>query len=171
MTNLVPSGDTNKMLSPQQQKIMSEIISHETHWMMRVFPTRVDVERMKYKVNVFKLQAESDYTMIKMHREAMHQAFQENLETMLINGKAETRVERTKFYGQQLVALEQSIAAITDQFLEISHQRFDRLIQITHPLMLELEKQSINDSITCYYTSIKSMKDRFSDIPHERVRP
>lgn len=171
MTNLVPGGNTSKSLSPQQQKIMNEIISHETHWMLRIFPTRVDMERMKYKVNVFKLQAESDYTMTKMHRDAMHQAFREALETMLINGKVKTRKERAEYFAQQATTLEQSFTHAIGQFMEVSQQRLERLTRINHAQLMELEKNAIEQSMDLFYGSLENMKNRFHDILKETVEP
>ena len=152
-----------------QQKVVNEGLLNEAHWMTRIFPSKTDFEKGKYQAEIFKLKAEAEYDLIKMHREAMRQSFKEALDTMLMNGKVKTRKDRIEFFTHHAKELEKTMINALDEFIQVTNARYERLKTLKHELQIELEGEAIKLSINHFYKSIATMQEDFHRIVEEGV--
>lgn len=159
----------SEKLEELQQHVTNEGLLKEAHWMLRIFPNEIDREKMRYQTEVFKIKAESEYALFKMHREAMKQSFKEALDTLLMNGKVKTRQDRIMFFTEKAKELEEHVMQKIEEFMLITNQRYERLTEIKHERLIELEGIAINQSIDNFYGSIETLMDQFHNIVDEGV--
>lgn len=162
---------TDKMMEKldQNDSIAGRVLLKERHWMMRIFPDRADIERAKYEAQLVQLQAKSEYDLIKMHKEAMKQAFKEALDTLLINGKTKTRKERAEFFTYNAEELQNNIDEIRTKFMDRMEKRLDRLATIRNDRLRQREEDALMTSIDHFYESIDKMIKNFHAIVDEGV--
>lgn len=167
-SGLIKQESINQDLQ-KQEAFGQEILDRKVTLFRKIFPTATDKKVEEYKVKLVSTLSNGKLENVRMVKEFERQVLKEALDSVLTQGKVETRKRKAEFFALHTRDLQSKIITLTDEYWDEIIIKKAELEKVKDPEIRDRKHKQLSKRMDEFEHIIDTLMDEFKNIINEGV--